>query len=113
MMKRSWESPEYRLVGSNEGMANWQEPTPMYNKAREQVAITILANKQSRIPKRKLNLDQMMDEVLQEKEQALRQEFEQKIKNLEEENQRADISQAEYIRLQKIMRSSSQQKDKR
>jgi hypothetical protein len=98
-MKKSWERPDYRPIEANEGMANWQEPTPLYSKMRDQQEIAILANKQSRVAKRKIDLEQMIEELLQEKEQATRREFEDKIRILEEGRQAADASQIAYAQL--------------
>ena len=99
MIKASWERPIYKHINENEGMVEWQTPMPMYIKMRKEQTIAIPADKEPRIPKKKLSLDEMMDELLQEKEQAIRRECEQKVRSLEKQNMNADITKTEYAQL--------------
>ena len=111
-MKKSWERPDYRPIEANEGMANWQEPTPLYSKMRAQQEIRILADKQPRIAKRKMDIEQMIEELLQEQRQATRREFEDKIRTLEERQQATDASQNAYAQLRESIRSKKTRKKK-
>ena len=78
---------------------------PLYLKMRSSTVITNLADRQPRISRRKQCLDVVMEELLQEREQTLRREFENEVKMLREEKQKTEESQAEYVRLQESYES--------